>query len=406
MTENKENKRIWEFPWQFAESFIILSTAIILSFILDFFANSNSEIKLMYPTNIYILVSFIIITAALFIFFKNSKIFQWLSSGKLAITSIIWLLILVILMGIISQNKVSNNNLINSLGLNNIINSKAFYIVQFFLLINLLTVTISKLNSFSIRNISFIINHLGIFILIVSLSFGAGDIEQYTIKLDKKNYVWQVKNTTSQTELPFALKLKDFDIEMFPAKIAIVDNKSDEILKGNNRIISANKDSSMFFNDYEIRLLEYLPNAVFVGEKYHFVNDQGAAPAAKLNITDKSGGRTYWISCGSFMYPSQFFAIDSNYTLAMLEPEPKLFQSKIELTHKNSETENITISVNQPVNILGWDIYQTDYNKEMGKWSEYSVIEIVKDPWLNFVYLGIFMMMFGSIALIFLGRKK
>ncbi len=406
MTKNKENKRIWEFPWQFTESFIILSTAIVLSFFIDFFYASNSNFNLSYPINIYTLVGFTTIIPALYFAFRNKEIIKWFGSGKLAIASITWLLILVILMGIINQNAETSNSLISSLGLNNIINSKAFYVVQFFLLTNLLIVIISKFNSFSIRNISFIINHLGIFILIVSLSFGAADIEKYTIKLDKKNYVWQVSNSTSQTELPFALRLKDFNIEMFPAKIAIVENKSDEIIKGNNKIISANKDSAIFFNNYEIKLLDYLPNAVFVGEKYHFVNDQGAAPAAKLEITNKSGTKTCWISCGSFMYPSQFFAIDSSYTLAMLEPEPKLFQSKIELTYKNSERENITLIVNQPVNILGWDIYQTDYNKEMGKWSEYSVIEIVKDPWLNFVYLGIFMMIFGAIALIFLGKKK
>jgi len=405
LKENKTYRKIWEHPWQFAESFIILSTSVVLAFLLEFFSNNSSEIILNYPTNIYFLGSFIIIVSVLFFIFKKTKLFNWLYSGKLAIASIIWLLILVILMGIINQDEM-NNNLISRLGLNNIINSKAFYIVQLFLLVNLFTVILSKLNSFSLRNTSFIINHLGLFILIISLSFGAADIQKYSIKLDKKNYIWHVENATSKTELPFALKLKDFDIEMFPAKIAIVENKSDEIIKGNKRIISANKDSIIQFNNYEISLLEYLPNAVFVGEKYHFVNDQGAAPAAKLIIKNNETIKTCWISCGSFMYPSKFFAIDSKYTLAMLEPEPKSFQSKIEVTYKNSERENIILKVNQPINILGWDIYQTDYNKEMGKWSEYSIIEIVKDPWLNFVYIGIFMMIFGAIALIFLGKKK
>jgi len=399
-------KRIWDYPWQFAESFIILSTAVIIAFFFDFITESSNSLTLSYPTNIITLLTFISSIFICYFVFKNTEIIKWLRSGQLAIATIIWLLILVILMGIVGQDTKETNLIINKLQLNNIVFSKAFYIVQFFMLTNLLMLTIYRFNSFTVRNTFFIINHIGIFILIVSLSFGAGDIQKYTVKIDTDNYVWDVTNSTQHTQLPFALILKEFDIKMFPAKIGIIENKTDEIIKGNNKILSSNKDSVIYFMDYKISLKKYLSNAINFNGKYHFVNDQGSAPAANILIEKNEKIRDAWISCGSFMYPSTFFEIDSNYTLVMLEPEPKLFKSDIKIIHKNSKTESFVLEVNQPVNIMGWDIYQTDYNKEMGKWSDYSVIEMVKDPWLNFVYLGIFMMMFGAFSLIFLGVKK
>jgi hypothetical protein len=399
-------KRVWEFPWQFTESFIILSTFIILSFFLDFITQNNTAIKLNFPTNIYVIVSFITVVTGINIFLKHSEIIKWLRSGKLAIVSIIWLLILVLVMGIIEQDNSSNNSIINKLNLNNIIFSKAFYFIQFTLLTNILSVVISKLNSFKLQNILFIINHLGIFILIISLSFGAGDIEKYTLKIDKENYLWQFTKQNISQELPFALKLKEFDIEMFPAKIAIVENSSDNILEGNDKIISANKDSIIYFNEYKISLTQYLQNAIYVYNKYYFVNDQGSAPAAEISIKSKTNEKTNWVSCGSFIYPSRFISIDSNYTIVMLEPEPKSFKSDIEVFYPNGKKENIRLEVNKPVNIKGWDIYQTDYNKKMGKWSEYSVVEMVKDPWLNYVYIGIFMMMMGATGLILIGKNN
>jgi len=398
-------KQIWQFPWQFKESLIILSTAIIISFILDYFAKNSTVIKPVFPYNIYIILTIFIFETLIYIFFKKTNFIKWLQSSFLAISTIAWLFILVIIMGIFEQNS-QKEGLIHDLHLNNIVYSKPFIIIELALFTNLLIVIYSKISEFSIRNFSFIINHLGILIIIISLSFGAGDIEKYTIQIDKQNYIWGASNKEKTTELAFALKLKDFHIEMFPAKIAIVENKTDNIIDGNSNIISANKDSVIKFNEYKISLQKYYNNGVFINNNFYSVNDQGAAPTAMLSIETNNTIDTCYVSCGSYMYPSKFYSINSDYTLVMLEPEPKLFKSDIKVTYKNSKTENISIEVNKPVNIYGWDIYQTDYNKDMGRWSEYSVIEIVKDPWLNIVYIGIFMMIIGAIGIIFLGKKS
>ena len=55
-----------------------------------------------------------------------------------------------------------------------------------------------------------------------------------------------------------------------------------------------------------------------------------------------------------------------------------------------------TIEVNRPMEIEGWKIYQLSYDETKGRWSDISVFELVRDPWLPVVYTGIIMMMAGA----------
>ena len=70
---------------------------------------------------------------------------------------------------------------------------------------------------------------------------------------------------------------------------------------------------------------------------------------------------------------------------------------------KNIHTE---IEVNKPFSIDGWKIYQLSYNEQMGKWSNLSIFEIVTDPWMPVVYVGIFMLLFGAVGMFLTASRK
>lgn len=42
----------------------------------------------------------------------------------------------------------------------------------------------------------------------------------------------------------------------------------------------------------------------------------------------------------------------------------------------------------------------------MGKWSNVSVFELVRDPWLNVVYVGIYLLIIGAIGMFLTASKK
>ena len=91
--------------------------------------------------------------------------------------------------------------------------------------------------------------------------------------------------------------------------------------------------------------------------------------------------------------------LDNNYNIAMSNPEPRRYASLVDVYTKDGKAEQTEIEVNKPFAINGWKIYQLSFNEQMGKWSEYSVFELVADPWQSVVYAGIFLLLAGAIGM-------
>jgi len=85
---------------------------------------------------------------------------------------------------------------------------------------------------------------------------------------------------------------------------------------------------------------------------------------------------------------------------------PKRYASEVLIRKASGETVETTIDVNKPVEIEGWKIYQYGYDTEMGAQSHISILELVSDPWLPFVYVGIYMMLGGAVCLFVFGGRR
>lgn len=90
----------------------------------------------------------------------------------------------------------------------------------------------------------------------------------------------------------------------------------------------------------------------------------------------------------------------------MMQRTPKRFASDILILTKSGKKISATVDVNQPVSIEGWNIYQYGYDTQMGAMSSISILELVSDPWLPFVYTGIWMMIAGAITMFIFGVRR
>ena len=84
--------------------------------------------------------------------------------------------------------------------------------------------------------------------------------------------------------------------------------------------------------------------------------------------------------------------------------KPKRFASDVLITPMSSLTSGFspltsTIEVNKPVEVDGWKIYQYGYDTQKGAMSQYSILELINDPWLPLVFTGIYMMLAGAILM-------
>jgi ABC-type transport system involved in cytochrome c biogenesis permease subunit len=79
--------------------------------------------------------------------------------------------------------------------------------------------------------------------------------------------------------------------------------------------------------------------------------------------------------------------------------KPKRFASEIQILTKTGKNIETTIDVNKPFEVDGWKIYQYGYDTQMGAESQISILELVSDPWLPWVYAGFYMMLAGAIVM-------
>ena len=85
---------------------------------------------------------------------------------------------------------------------------------------------------------------------------------------------------------------------------------------------------------------------------------------------------------------------------------PKRFASEIQVVTKTFKYIETTVDVNKPYEVDGWKIYQYGYDTQMGAQSQISIFELVSDPWLPWVYAGIYMMLAGAVCMFAIGGRK
>lgn len=105
-------------------------------------------------------------------------------------------------------------------------------------------------------------------------------------------------------------------------------------------------------------------------------------------------------------YPAEMEPQASTDSVVMVQRTPKRFASDIQIFTKSGKNITTTVEVNKPVTIEGWKIYQYGYDTQMGAMSTTSILELVSDPWLPFVYTGIWMMIAGAISMFLFGVRR
>jgi len=401
-------RNLWESPWGYAESFFIGFGLLITGFFIEAFVTTSNTILIKYPTNVFLLLGYILMLFVCYKYFMSSQLIKWLTKVPASISSIVMITIMVMIMGTIPQ-VTSQNKIINTLGLNHITTNWAFILVLFQFLTCLGLISIKRILQFKWDNFGFILNHVGLFLALTAGVLGSGDLQRLTLNIYEGKPSWIATDIDrNQVELPFAVYLNDFMIEEYNPKLALVDNSTGSISdnEGKNLYI-VEKGETYYFNNFEVKIEDFLPNAIRFGMRYEPVNELGSPPAAYISVknTENDSIQKAWISSGSYRYPYESIKISDEYSMVMTIPEAKKFSSDIDILTKDGERIKTVLEVNKAFKFKGWKIYQLSYNDKMGKWSDLSVIELVKDPWLPLIYLGIFMMIAGAIYMFWMGNK-
>ena len=407
---NKEKKRkTWQFPWHYLESFIISISLLLIGFIIEWISG-DTIIKLPgWPVNlilILIVISYIIIVQN---FFKTS-IVKWFSSPPAAISAISILTFLILLMGFIPQNDETTVGFAKTIGLTHVTRSWPYLLCSLYLIVILGFTIVRRFLPFTIKNFAFFLNHAGLFIVIVSASLGTADLWRLNMQLVEGRAIFTTYDNNGKSfNLPFAIKLLDFKIKEYPPNIGFYSLKDNKlIIEKKTQLVEVKEGNSKILGNWNIIIEKYLNGSKKDSLGYDTSNAIGAAPAAYIKAVNQISSKEIsgWVSSGSFNSLMKPLALTSDIELVMTIPATREYSSDIRVFESMKEYQDYTIKVNEPLKVHGWTIYQTGYNEKMGKWSKISIIELVRDPWLPAVYIGIFMLLTGSLYLVWMGRSK
>lgn len=310
-------------------------------------------------------------------------------------------------MGFIPQVP-SHNAFIQKLGLNSMLYGFPFALILSVFLFVLGLIILKRMIPFSKKNTAFLLNHFGLWFCLLTAALGSGDVQKIKLTVNKNDYTYSGINQKGEhiKDLGIALKLKDFILDIYTPKAYIIDAKTGKLL--NKKYIVLNPTNKVSSLDWEIEVLKYYEHSSFNNNQYYAIYNMGSVPSAYIKCTHNKTKESIksWISCGNFMNKGAAINLGDNKALVMGEPEPKKFTSKVKILTNQQESILGTIEVNKPLNVGDWKIYQVSYNQEKGRWSQSSVLELVKDPWLHYVYFGFYLLLAGALLLFWQGNKK
>ena len=403
---------MWKQPWGYIEGWTICGGIFFTGMILQFFSGKITPDSFHFPVNLILGAVFLLLLLLFYLFSRKIKGLQWFSGYIAAITSLSSLLFLIIVMGLIRQLPSSldfskESGFVRT-GFMQMTVSWPFLLLFLYFLWILGWVVLKRLGRFTWKNTGFILNHAGLFTALFAALLGSSDLQRLQMTVPLNVSEWRATNERNEmVELPLAIELKSFTIDEYPPKLMLLDNVTGEALpkKRPENVSVETCPLTAGLLEWKLEITKYLPFAAVLinQDTVNAIEYQGEGATSALYVkarnvidnTQKEG----WVSCGNYLFPYSSLRLNEKESLIMPEREPKYFVSDITVYTKSGEIKNAIIEVNKPLSVAGWNIYQLNYDRAMGKWSQHSVFELVKDPWLPVVYLGVGMMLAGAIFL-------
>ena len=410
----QKKRPLWQPPWQYKESAVLLAGVIIAGFALQLTIGHFNFFLLHFPVNVGVAAALVLLLGLSFCIRKTS-VFQWLSGIPFCVCLIGALLCFSLIMGLtpqVARVDPHAHNIFSDLGFTRVTASWPFVLLYALALVSLGLVVVRRLAAFRKKDLAFYCNHVGLWVLLLAAGLGAADMQRFVMHVREGEVEWRVYSAGNDVlELPIAVRLKDFSMEEYPPRLVVIDRETGkaqpEDKPGYIQIDVKRPVGNL--GEWDVSLDEYIHEAVRSGDAFRHSPMPASTPAARVTAKNARTGetKTGWI-CGGGNIPG-FFAgltLDDRLTMVMTEPEPKRFASDVTVLTKGGLKRDAVLEVNKPLTIGNWMLYQYGYDNQAGKMSAYSSLELVQDAWLYPAYLGIVLMLLGSVWLVWAGTGK
>lgn len=403
--------------WGVIEGLLLCFFLFIIGLLMEYFFGSPDRAFWSYPLNLIVGIAFGYSIVMSYYLGREKRWLKWLSGMKMSLSVILWMLYLSILVGIIPQtntvSSVSGESLLAKLGFTHIVSSWFFLLNAALFLFVLGLVVIRRFMPFSWRNFVFALNHIGLWIALTGGILGAADRAELRMILPLGKTVNEAfeKGSNVPRLLSFSFELKRFILEEYSPKLVLVDKNGRYLPTDKPDIFSVDAAGvTGRLGEWDIKITEYIEEGVS-GKTSDFRKSdiKGGATALYVIATNGRTKKRYegWVSSGNFMVSPAILPLsEGDAYIVMPDREPKRFASELIIHKADGSVVEAVVDVNSPFSIDGYDIYQSSYDQEKGRWSAYSGLMLTADPALTVVYIGLYMMLAGAVLMFLSGPKK
>jgi len=440
---------MWNKPYTLKEGTAIVAGLLVTGGLLQVTLGPLEWGLFAWPANFITLILFVFLLIVAFLLRKRSYFCLFMSTMQAAIPAIAAAAILTLIMGVTKQ-VAEGKRPMDPLGLTKMLSFWPFILVYVWMTAIVGEVTINQIARFSWRRFPTLVSHVGLFLILTCGTLGSADMLRVKMYCETGQPEWRGLDAFNNVhQLPVAIQLEKFTIDEYPPKLMLIDKTGRPLPqdKPENLLVDNGMKSGQLL-DCKIDILKRIDNAVpvmlskMIGKMpegmmsnirmdslgqarnkdgYIASDASGSACALLVRVTrgvNANGSSdsnlikgqkqvvTGWITSGSYLFPYQALRLKNGRMLAMPNREPRRFASLVNIYTQSGQNIQTEIEVNKPFTIEGWKIYQLSYNEQMGKWSNLSVFELVTDPWLPVVYIGIFMLLIGAVGMFLTASRK
>ncbi|MFP4663494.1 MAG: cytochrome c biogenesis protein ResB [Bacteroidales bacterium] len=386
----------------YVKGFVVALLVLLAGMLMDALFLPLGRMLPPWPGNAILALILLLLILITGIIIRKHKGFHFISSSYAAVPALCLFTLLVILMGLIPQHNTEHADFLNQVKY-----SWSMYLAGILLLVILLFSTAKRMNRFGTGSIIFVLNHLGIVIILIAGGAGHTDHKQYSMTLQQGEPVWYAFDKSgNRYDLDFALEMQKFSLEYHNPllKIASPDDKTLSLTE----ISQESEGKKIVYKQYSLIIEEFLTEASKLGDKYVPFESIASVSAVRINLIEGEDTlrKSVWAGTASEMFPEKVITTETGMKIRLNPPMPKQYTTYARLYTKNDSAKNIRISVNDPAIVNGWKMYQQSYDESKGKYSDISVISLVKDPWLPVMYFGIFLLLTGVTILFITGKPK
>ena len=403
--------------WKMKEGFVFGAGLILVGLALQFSVGPIHWSDFAFPINLIFLIVFLLILVLAYWLRRRVRLFSFLLTAEAAVPTLIYAAALTVVMGLTRQVS-AHERAIDPIGLTQMLSFWPFVLVYLLLASIVGLITLRQILHFRLQELPSLLSHVGLFLVIVTATLGSADMERVKLTATTDMPEWRATHEQGFVELPLAIQLEKFTIDEYPPKLLIINSQTGKSVPAKNPEIALIDKHFREGNilKWRIRVLKNLPLAAPVvtsdTTKYVEWQSSGAVTALLVEAQRMKDGRAVgpptvgWVTCGSYLFPCQELKLTKQLSLVMARREPERYASRIHVYTESQKNIVATVEVNKPVSVDGWRIYQLSYDEAMGRWSETSTFELVKDPWLPAVYVGIYMLLVGAILTFIVSQKR